>query len=155
MSDADKHALINIGRQINSKGWCPATGGNFSLRSANGALMTRSRCHKGQPKKKDFLEVNGQSQTINSKKTLSRNPSPSLLISTRYGYQRSATHPFGYLYSTVTLTTEYIDSDKLNLSGFEMQKSLSSHHTYDSEINLAILDNSQYMHALAQTIFKR
>lgn len=135
---------------INQKGWCPATGGNFSARlDDEHFLITASGCDKGLLKETDFLLVNLQGEIISSQEA----PSAEMPV-----------HSF--LYKTLPSTGAVLHTHSINatvfsraaqgevwpISGYEMQKSISGYNTHTDTLNLPILDNSQDMHELVSTL---
>jgi len=54
--------LVEAGRIINSRGWVPATSGNFSARLENGNIaITTSGKHKGHLQASDIMLINRKS----------------------------------------------------------------------------------------------
>jgi ribulose-5-phosphate 4-epimerase/fuculose-1-phosphate aldolase len=61
--------LIDAGRFIDSKGWVPATSGNFSARLPNGTIaITVSGKHKGQLQLDDIMLIDADANSLNGKK---------------------------------------------------------------------------------------
>lgn len=152
MSDSTTQQLIDIGRWIDGKGWCPATGGNFSLRRPQGALVTRSGCHKGRLSEDDFIQVDWHGRASD----LKQKPSAETLVHLCLYQRDDSINAVLHTHSTTsTVLSRLTTSDWLRLSGFEMQKSLSGNLSHDAEISIAIFDNTQDMQSLAQTITQR
>jgi methylthioribulose-1-phosphate dehydratase len=144
------NAIIEAGRWIDSRHWCPATGGNFSVRLDNGnALITGSGCHKGRLTAANLLEVDLQGQPLNAGQT----PSAETLLHTRVYELDSAVGAVLHTHSVAsTVLSRLCEGDYLSLSGYEMQKSLSGNTTHEAEIRIAILDNDQDMQRLADQL---
>jgi ribulose-5-phosphate 4-epimerase/fuculose-1-phosphate aldolase len=71
-SKADE--LIAAGRFIDSKGWVPATSGNFSARLSDGNIaITVSGRHKGQLQCDDIMLIDTDGLSLDGKKTFRRN----------------------------------------------------------------------------------
>ncbi len=153
MIDTAAQQIIDAGRWIDAQGWCPATGGNFSVRlGPERALITASGCHKGHLRAEQLLQVDldGQPQASLLK------PSAETLLHTRLyelGVNIGAVLHTHSVASTVLSRLE--PGDWLTISGYEMQKSLSGNHTHDASIRIAILDNAQDMQALAAELNQR
>ncbi|WP_370299047.1 methylthioribulose 1-phosphate dehydratase [Pontibacterium sp.] len=147
--------IIEAGRWIDQQGWCPATGGNFSIRlDADSALVTASGCHKGHLTDDDFLVVDLNGEPIGD--LAGRKPSAETLLHTRLyalGGQIGAVLHTHSVASTVLSRLE--TSDWFELSGYEMQKSLSGNATHDETIRLAVFDNTQDMTLLADQLSAR
>ncbi len=153
MSNSHTQSIIDAGRWIDAQGWCPATGGNFSLRSSDqNVLITASGRHKGNLLETDLLQVDLEGKALDS--TLK--PSAETLLHTRL-YQLddqigAVLHTHSVSATVLSLTTP---GDWLGIEQFEMQKSLSGNHTHDAAIRIAIFDNTQDMQALAQNVAQR
>lgn len=147
--------IIDAGRWIDQQGWCPATGGNFSIRlDSETALVTASGCHKGHLTEQDMLEVDlsGQPKVDVS----NRKPSAETLLHTRL-YSLSP-HIGAVLHThsvASTVLSRLETQDWLELSGYEMQKSLAGNTTHDETIRLAVFDNTQDMPDLAGQLSER
>ncbi|PXF28742.1 methylthioribulose-1-phosphate dehydratase [Pokkaliibacter plantistimulans] len=145
-------ALIDAGRWIDQRGWCPATGGNFSMRLGDDrALVTASGRHKGYLTDEDFLQVNLAGEAITPGK-----PSAETLVHTalyRLSPQIGAVLHTHSVASTVL--SRLTPGDHLPLEGFEMQKSLQGNLTHEATVCLPIFDNTQDMQILAEQIEQR
>ncbi len=153
MIDTAAQQIIDAGRWIDAQGWCPATGGNFSVRlGPERALITASGCHKGHLRAEQLLQVDldGQPQASLLK------PSAETLLHTRL-YELDVN--IGAVLHTHSVASTVLSrlepGDWLSISGYEMQKSLSGNHTHDASIRIAILDNAQDMQALAAELNQR
>ncbi|MCP8688637.1 methylthioribulose 1-phosphate dehydratase [Marinobacterium sedimentorum] len=150
MSNSHTQSIIEAGRWIDAQGWCPATGGNFSLRDgADEVLITASGRHKGHLCEADLLRVDLAGAALDS--TLK--PSAETLLHTQlYQLDRqigAVLHTHSVSATVLSLTTP---GDWLGIEQLEMQKSLSGNQTHDAAIRIAIFDNTQDMQALARTV---
>lgn len=147
--------IIDAGRWIDQQGWCPATGGNFSIRlDSETALVTASGCHKGHLSEQDMLEVDlsGQPKADVS----DRKPSAETLLHTRLYSLSSHIGAVLHTHSVAsTVLSRLATHDWLELSGYEMQKSLAGNTTHDETIRLAVFDNTQDMSDLAGQVSER
>lgn len=145
--------IINAGRWIDAQGWCPATGGNFSVRlGEESALITASGFHKGQLTPEQLLEVglDGQPRTLELK------PSAETLLHLRLYQLDPAIGAVLHTHSVASTVLSRLEPGPwLTLSGYEMQKSLSGNHTHEASIRIAILDNAQDMTLLADELSRR
>jgi len=153
MSKPQTQSIIDAGRWIDAQGWCPATGGNFSLRTDTGDLLiTASGRHKGQLCEADLLRVDLAGAALDS----NLKPSAETLLHTRL-YQLDV--QIGAVLHTHSVSATVLSllstGDWLDIEQFEMQKALAGNHTHDAVIRIAILDNSQDMQALAQSVATR
>lgn len=147
--------IIDAGRWIDQQGWCPATGGNFSIRlDSETALVTASGCHKGHLSEQDMLEVNlsGQPKADVS----DRKPSAETLLHTRLYSLSPQIGAVLHTHSVASTVLSRLETrDWLELSGYEMQKSLAGNTTHDETIRLAVFDNTQDMPGLAGQVSER
>jgi methylthioribulose-1-phosphate dehydratase len=153
MSNSHTQSIIEAGRWIDAQGWCPATGGNFSLRDGvDEVLITASGRHKGHLCEADLLRVDLAGAALDS--TLK--PSAETLLHTQlYQLDRqigAVLHTHSVSATVLSLTTP---GDWLGIEQLEMQKSLSGNQTHDAAIRIAIFDNTQDMQALARTVAQR
>ncbi|WP_281363033.1 methylthioribulose 1-phosphate dehydratase [Neptunomonas phycophila] len=144
------HMLIDAGRWIDQQGWCPATGGNFSIRNdEHSALVTASGRHKGALTEQDFLLVDMDGNAIDS----SLKPSAETLLHTALYTLDPQIGAVLHTHSvTATVLSRVTSGDAVNLSGFEMQKSLAGNTTHDDLIKIYAFDNTQDMQALAASV---
>ena len=62
-------ALCNAGKFIDSKGWVPATSGNFSARLPDGTIaITTSGKHKGHLQLEDIMLIDAEANALDGKK---------------------------------------------------------------------------------------
>lgn len=153
MIDTSAQQIIEAGHWIDAQGWCPATGGNFSVRlSPQCALITASGCHKGHLAAEQLLQVNldGQPQESLLK------PSAETLLHTRLYQLDDKIGAVLHTHSVASTVLSRLESSEwLTITGYEMQKSLSGNHTHAASIRIAILDNAQDMQALADELSQR
>ncbi|WP_305907370.1 methylthioribulose 1-phosphate dehydratase [Methylomarinum sp. Ch1-1] len=140
--------LIAAGRFIDSKGWVPATSGNFSVRLSDGRIaITVSGKHKGQLETEDIMLVDGDGQSLDGKK-----PSAETLLHTSL-YQRfpdvqAVLHPHS-LHATLAAR---LFKDEMVLEDYELLKALSDIDTHQSRIVIPIFANDQNIRRLAAVV---
>jgi methylthioribulose-1-phosphate dehydratase len=149
-------SIIEAGQWIDQQGWCPATGGNFSIRfheeDFSGALVTASGRHKGFLKPNDLLRVDLQGQPVKSSLT----PSAETLLHTKLYELNPSIGAVLHTHSVAsTVLSRLTAGDSLTIAGFEMQKSLVGNTTHDEAIQICILDNTQDMTELAERLATR
>lgn len=150
MSDVLTHSIVEAGRWIDSQGWCPATGGNFSARiDASSAWVTASGRHKGELTPYDLLRVDSHGQVINSE----LKPSAETLLHTSLYALDANIGAVLHTHSVASTVLSRLEaSNTLALHGYEMQKSLSGNSTHDATVAIHIFNNTQDMQALAQQL---
>ncbi len=114
-------ALLAACHWIGDKGWCPATGGNMSLRlDERQCLVTESGKDKGSLSAADFLRVDIADNHVPSGRTPSAETGLHTLL-----YRLSA-HIGAVLHThsvNATVLSRVERGDALVLQGYEMQKS--------------------------------
>ncbi|MDX1693397.1 MAG: methylthioribulose 1-phosphate dehydratase [Ketobacteraceae bacterium] len=146
--------LIELGRWIQSNGWCPATSGNLSCRPAEDDSdaffwISVSGKYKGELDTGDFLPVNQQGQPVNTDKIPS---AETLLHNLIYQYFPDTgfvlhTHS---VYGTVLGQATGVGT--LALHDYELQKAFKGIETHEGVFGIPVFANSQDMKALSTEI---
>ena len=144
--------LLQAVARVSQRHWCPATGGNFSARSSDQLLMTRSGCDKNQLSRDDLLLCDLQARALEPQ----CKPSDEARLHARL-YQldpqiQSVLHSHSV---TATVLSRQRSANALRIQGFEMQKSLSGEMNPDDPVILPILDNNQNIEELADELERR
>lgn len=140
--------LIAAGRFIDSKGWVPATSGNFSARLSDGSIaITVSGRHKGRLQPDDIMRVDAAGQSLDGKK-----PSAETLLHTslyrRYPDVHAVLHPHSM---NATLAAR-IFGHELVLENYELLKALTGIDTHESRAVIPIFANDQNIPRLAAEV---
>ncbi len=149
-----KSEIIDIAKKLSARGWCPATGGNFSKRiSDQSFLVTISGVDKGELTDSDFVECGVESgDSLDSEKQPS---AESLLHAMLYRLDKD----IGAVLHThsVPVTTASLKESKheFSFSGYEMQKAISGIRSHEEELLLPIFPNSQDIRSLVNTVQER
>jgi methylthioribulose-1-phosphate dehydratase len=140
--------LAAFGRFAASRGWVPATSGNFSCRiDAHHAAITRSGIDKGNIGPNDVVAValaRELPQGISAEAPLH---------AARYRRDQS----IGAILHVHTVTATVLSriaagSGYIELDGYEMNKSLSGQTTHESAVRLPVFANDQDTRRLADRI---
>jgi methylthioribulose-1-phosphate dehydratase len=143
-------ALLAACHWIGEKGWCPATGGNMSLRLDNQrCLVTESGKDKGSLTETDFLLVETATNHVPSGRTPSAETGLHTLIYRLYPQIGAVLHTHS-VNATVLSRVEH--SDGLVLQGYEMQKSLGGQSSHLDSVIIPIFDNDQDIPRLAARV---
>jgi methylthioribulose-1-phosphate dehydratase len=131
--------LIEAGRFIHSRGWVPATSGNFSALLSDGSIaITVSGIHKGELVMNDIMRVDGEGRSLDGKK-----PSAETLLHTslyrRYPWVGAVLHPHS---PSATLVSRLF-AHELVLQDYELLKALEGVETHESRIVVPIFPNDQ------------
>jgi len=140
--------LIAAGRLIDSKGWVPATSGNFSARLTDGTIaITVSGRHKGQLQRDDIMLIDADGNALDGKK-----PSAETLLHTalykRYPDIRAVLHPHSI---NATLAARLFDSE-IVLEDYELLKALAGIETHETRITIPIFANDQDIPRLSAAV---
>lgn len=150
-NDAAKTALIDAGRWVANKGWVPATGGNFSIRTEHGFVVTASGHDKGNLQPEHFLELDAQGVIVAG----SGKPSAETELHLKLYALKPSTRCILHTHSVAaTVLSRFIQGDTFSVTGYEMQKSLSGVTTHLEPLNIAIFDNDQDIARLADVVAK-
>ena len=144
-------ALVEVCHYLGARGWCPATGGNFSVRlDDDQCLITRSGKDKSRLSETDLMVCTLDGKAVDA----SLRPSAETALHTRL-YRID--HDIGAVLHTHSVNSTVLSrtaADKLSVNGFEMQKALCGNRTHDETIEIAIFDNDQNIEALAAKVEK-
>ncbi|EEQ06649.1 methylthioribulose 1-phosphate dehydratase [Yersinia bercovieri] len=143
-------ALLAACHWIGEKGWCPATGGNMSLRlDLAQCLVTESGKDKGSLTADDFLLVATANNHVPSGRTPSAETGLHTLLYRLYPEINAVLHTHSV---NATVLSRVERSNELVLQGYEMQKSLSGQRSHLDSVVIPIFDNDQDIPALAQRV---
>ncbi|NOU51193.1 methylthioribulose 1-phosphate dehydratase [Pseudoalteromonas sp. JBTF-M23] len=148
-SDAAKSALIDAGKWISNKGWVPATGGNFSIKTDDGFVVTASGHDKGCLTHQHFLELseNGEIRSGDGK------PSAETALHLKLYQLVPNTGCVLHTHSVAaTVLSRFETNNILQINGYEMQKSLSGIASHHTPVDIAIFDNDQDIERLAAKV---
>ncbi|OHX34208.1 methylthioribulose-1-phosphate dehydratase [Methylomonas sp. LWB] len=140
--------LIAAGRFIDSKGWVPATSGNFSARLSDGNIaITVSGRHKGRLEPDDIMLIDSRGQSLDGKK-----PSAETLLHTsiyqRFPQVQAVLHPHSV---NATLTARLFQHE-IVLEDYELLKALPGIATHETRIVVPIFANDQDIPRLAARV---
>jgi methylthioribulose-1-phosphate dehydratase len=140
--------LIAAGRFIDSKGWVPATSGNFSARLPDGTIaITVSGKHKGRLQLDDIMLIDADATALDGKQ-----PSAETLLHTslykRFPDIQSILHP----HSLNAALVSRIFKSEVVLENYELLKALSGITTHESRVVVPIFANDQNIPRLAAQV---
>jgi len=140
--------LIVAGKFIDSKGWVPATSGNFSSRLPDGNIaITVSGKHKGQLQVEDIMRVDNQGCSLDN-----RCPSAETLLHTslyrRYPEIQAVLHPHPL---NATLVSKLFGR-RIILKDYELLKAFKGIESHESQLTVPIFGNDQNIPRLAEVV---
>ncbi|RLM19336.1 methylthioribulose-1-phosphate dehydratase [Brenneria alni] len=140
-------ALLATCHWIGQKGWCPATGGNMSVRlDERQCLITESGKDKGSLQADDFLLVDIATNHVPSGRTPSAETGLHTLLYRTYPQVGAVLHTHSV---NATVFSRVETGPELVLQGYEMQKSLAGQQSHLDRVAIPIFDNDQDIAALA------
>ena len=140
--------LVDAGRFIDSKGWVPATSGNFSARLPDGTIaITVSGKHKGQLELDDIMLIDADANSLDGKKPSAETVLHASLYK-RFPAVQSVLHPHSI---NATLTSRVFKSE-IVLEDYELLKALSGIDTHESRVVIPFFANDQNIPRLAEQV---
>ncbi len=143
--------LIEHTAQLASVGMTPATSSNFSARLDNSyCLITVSGRDKGKLTRDDFMEVDMDGTAVDASQT----SSAETLLHTQIYQLRPEANVVLHTHSLAQtlLSMRFAQAGKIEFSGYELQKAFSDIKTHQSCVCLPIVENSQDMLALCESV---
>ena len=149
---AAAQALCDTVRWFASRGYCPATGGNFSSRlDDEHVLITASGVDKTALTPAELLPM-----TIHGELLAEGKPSAETGLHLALYRRDPAIGAVLHVHSIAnTLLSRIHTPQRLRFEGYEMQKSISGNATHEATLDLPVLDNSQNMETLAAALEAR
>lgn len=146
-------ALVDACHWIGAKGWCPATGGNMSVRAEAGlCLVSESGKDKGALGAGDFLPVDIATNRVRDPRTPSAETGLHTLIYRCLPAVGAILHTHSV---NATVLSRVESGQALLLTGYEMQKSLAGVKSHLEQLAVPIFDNDQDIAALAARVAAR
>lgn len=139
--------LIGIARYAAERHWCPATGGNFSMRlDEQHMAITASGGDKGHLQPQDILTADLTGKVINSDCVPS---AETLLHAALYQLDPKIRAVLHVHTLPNTVLSKYTQGNELVLHNYEMFKPLRGNTTHDMTLSIPVFDNTQDMRSLA------
>lgn len=143
-------AIVAVGRWLDSKGWAPATAGNYSMRLDDGSFaVTVSGQHKGRLTEDDVMRVDRSGQSLDGKR-----PSAETALHLHlYGlFPACEAVLHSHSPGAVGMSRAFGFAHSIEFAGHEMAKALPGVTTHDGQVALPIVDNSQDMATVAAAV---
>jgi methylthioribulose-1-phosphate dehydratase len=143
-------AIVATGRWLDSNGWAPATSGNYSCRLDDGSFaVTVSGRHKGRLTDDDVMRVDGGGGSLDGKQP-SAETALHVAIYAKFPGVGAVLH--SHSPTAVALTRAFPSLDAWEFVGHEMLKALPGIKTHDARVMLPIVDNSQDMETIWNSV---
>jgi methylthioribulose-1-phosphate dehydratase len=141
-------ALIHAGKVIDSKGWCPATSGNFSARLSDGTIaITVSGRHKGFLHHDDIMLMDAAGNSLDGKIS-SAETMLHVQIYQRFPDIYAVLHPHSLNSTLISMQCP----KKVTLKNYELLKAFSGITTHETRIVIPTFANDQNIPRLAKQI---
>ena len=152
MSNADFNAiadqLIEAGKFLFSRGWVPATSGNFSARLPDGNIaLTVSGRHKGRLTRDDILIADPSGKSSDARKPSAETPLHVELYK-RFPDAGCVLHP----HTVATTVLSRILPGGVTLSDYEVLKAFPGIDTHEASLYVPVFPNDQDTRRLARSV---
>lgn len=152
-SDADSErldALIEIARDFGSRGWTPATSGNYSVRLDDGDLLvTRSGADKRRLDRADLIRLNAEGAPLEQAR-----PSAETLLHVQIYRHDPSARAVLHVHSpaATVMSRRSAATECLRLENYELLKALRGVESHAVAIELPVVRNDQDMARLAAAV---
>lgn len=139
--------LVEAGRFFHSRGWVPATAGNFSVRTgARSCAVTVSGRHKGELSTKDFMAVDLEGRALSKGKSSAE----TLLHCQLYRHDARV----GAVLHTHSPASTVLSRrhDTIRLEGYELAKIFEGIETHEVTVEVPVFGNDQDIARLARVV---
>lgn len=140
--------LVEAGRFLHSRGWVPATSGNFSARLGDGRIaITVSGRHKGRLVPEDVMLVDAGGEALDD-----RIPSAESGLHVALYRRFPSIHAVLHVHSPGAVLASRLFTDRIVLEGQELLKCLPGITTHEARAVVPIFANDQDIARLAARI---
>lgn len=142
-------ALIEAGKELYTRGWVPATSGNFSHRlDPRHVAITVSGWHKGRLSEEGLMRIDMQAAAVG---TVQR-PSAEALLHTQIYQRYPEVDAVLHVHSPgATLISRRLPQG-VRIGGFELLKAFPGIETHEAEITIPVFANDQDIPRLADRV---
>ena len=145
-----RDAIVAVGRWLDTKGWAPATAGNYSIRLGDRSFaVTVSGRHKGRLALADVMRVDATGASLDGQRP-SAETALHLHIYRLFPTAGAVLHSHSPV--SVGLSRALPGAATYRLEGHEMLKVLPGIETHATAADLPIVDNSQDMAKIAAAV---
>jgi len=132
-----------------TRGWVPATSGNFSVRSESRIFITPTGLDKGSLTPAELLEIDMNGQAISGQGRPSAETSLHTVIYSIEGLRARAILHVHSVWNTL-LSGRFLSIGHVPLQGYELLKGLSGVSTHEHTERVPIIENTQVYTSLSE-----
>lgn len=150
-----RQQLVDAGRYLHSKGWVPATSGNFSARLSDGRIaITVSGRHKGRMTPDDIMLLDSEGAPLPDDKNdgATKKPSAETLLHVqiykKFPEMGCVLHPHSIHASILSK----IRKNEVILQDYEILKAFPGVDTHEYAVRVPVLKNDQNIQRLANNL---
>lgn len=145
--------IISAGQFLATRGWAPATAGNYSVRLDEKTFaVTVSGKWKGELTADDIMAVDMQGLAVDDPKlsgNANKKPSDETLLHAVIYQHQPQTGAVLHTHSIANTVLSRVTPHTLTLAGYELLKTVPGFATHDAHLHLPVLDNTQDIPAMA------
>lgn len=141
--------LCSTARTCYTRGWAPATSGNFSVRSGSRIFITPTGLDKGNLTPAELLEIGLDGQTISGQARPSAETSLHIVIYSSQVLRARAILHVHTIWNTL-LSGKFLSLGHVPLQDYELLKGLSGVDTHEHFERVPIIKNTQDYGSLAK-----
>jgi methylthioribulose-1-phosphate dehydratase len=140
--------LCATARTCFTRGWVPATSGNFSVRSGGRIFITPTGLDKGMLTPADLLEIDLEGRAVSGH----GRPSAETSLHTVIYRDRPAARAILHVHTiwNTLLSGKFVSLGYVPLQGYELLKGLAGVATHEQTERVPIIENTQEYSALAE-----
>jgi methylthioribulose-1-phosphate dehydratase len=144
---SEVEALCATAHWCYTRGWVPATSGNFSVRTGQHIMITPSGLDKGTLTARDLLEIDAEGRVVAGygKSAATGKPSAETALHTVIYRERPAVNAILHVHTiwNTLLSGRFVESGYVAIEGYELLKGLAGVKTHEYVEKVPIIDNSQ------------
>lgn len=143
-----RKAIVDVGRWLDSRGWAPATAGNYSIRLDDGGFaVTVSGRHKGRLTEDDVMTIDAEGRARDGKK-----PSAETALHLQLYRLFPEVGVVLHSHSPTAVALTRVLGSRWTIAGHELLKAYPGIVTHATSVSLPIVENSQDMAEVAAAI---
>ena len=144
-------SIAAVGREVFSRGWVPATSGNFSMRLGDDEVaITVSGTDKGRLQEEDVMQVD-----LNGHSRSGKRASAELALHLQLYRRDPSIGAVLHTHSLNATVCSQLVEDECLFDGLELLKAFDGISSHDSALRVPVFDNTQNIESLAEQVEQR